>query len=254
MNIGVFFQVSAVADPVAPVVQSMPAAVPAKGLIDYLFGSGLVVQLVLIILIVLSVLSWAVIIAKLIQIRKAKKENLEFSGLFWETRNLSRIDDTSRRLNTCPLVKLFVTGYRELIQLFKDQQADAYSKGDLSTIDSVMSRAELEEGSRLERGITFLATTASAAPFIGLFGTVWGIMNAFQGLAYAKSTTIQAVAPGISEALVATAVGLAAAIPASVGYNFFSAAINQIKDSMDNFRGEFLTLAKKEIAEGSKGV
>ena len=112
-----------------------------------------------------------------------------------------------------------------------------------------LKRAEIEETSGLERGITFLATTASAAPFIGLFGTVWGIMNAFHGLGGAKSSTLQAVAPGISEALVATAIGLAAAIPAAIAYNFFT--VNRQKNSdnsMASFSSEFINVAKQSFS------
>ena len=99
----------------------------------------------------------------------------------------------------------------------------------------------------MEKGVTFLATTASAAPFIGLFGTVWGIMRAFNNLGSAQMTTIQAVAPGISEALVATAIGLAAAIPAAIAYNYFAVALRQARESMGRFTEEFLTVAKGEF-------
>ena len=109
-----------------------------------------------------------------------------------------------------------------------------------------MRRAESGEAIKLESGLTFLATVASAAPFIGLFGTVWGIMNAFHGLSTAKSTSIQAVAPGISEALVATAIGLAAAIPAAVAYNYCSVAVRQFRDHMSRFTLEFLNLARHQ--------
>jgi len=211
-----------------------------KNILDYLFGSGLVVQGVLLLLILVSVFSWAIIISKALQLRRVRRENEEFSDLFWETKNLSRLDDSSRRFAASPLVGIFLGGYRELSSLIRDGRATE----ELPTVSSAMQRAEIEEGARLDRGVTFLATTASAAPFIGLFGTVWGIMNAFQGLAYAKSTTIQAVAPGISEALVATAVGLAAAIPAAVGFNYYTAAIRQIRQSMESFKDEFLNVAK----------
>jgi biopolymer transport protein TolQ len=119
---------------------------------------------------------------------------------------------------------------------------------DLGTVERALKRAELEESHRLEKGITFLASVASAAPFIGLFGTVWGIMNAFHGLGDAKSSTIQAVAPGISEALVATAVGLAAAIPAAVAFNYFSSSIRKFRQSMDSFSAEFLNIARRYLA------
>jgi biopolymer transport protein TolQ len=217
-----------------------------KGLFAMMFGSGLVVQSVLFILLGLSIGSWAIMIAKILQLKRAKTESEEFSELFWETKNFSRIDDSSRRLETSPLVKLFVSGYRELTKLTQDKGGAIFqSTPDLSSVESAMKRAEIQETNRLERGVTFLATVASAAPFIGLFGTVWGIMNAFHGLSSAKSTTIQAVAPGISEALVATAIGLAAAIPAAVAYNYFSVAIRQFRQNMASFREEFLTVAKQ---------
>jgi biopolymer transport protein TolQ len=214
-------------------------------------GSGFVVQSVLIMLIVLSVWSWAIMIAKLIQFRKAKHSSDEFSQVFWETRNFSRIDDSSRRLGSSPLVSVFSSGYRELTHMIQESKEASKQAGgfesDLGTVERALRRAELEEGHRLEKGLTFLASVASAAPFIGLFGTVWGIMNAFHGLGDAKSSTIQAVAPGISEALVATAVGLAAAIPAAVAFNFFSSAIRKFKQSMDSFSSEFLNIARRYL-------
>jgi biopolymer transport protein TolQ len=222
-------------------VETAAAATPS--LLDHILGSGFVVQFVLIILILLSVLSWAIMISKALQLRKAKAESEEFSNIFWETRNLARVDDTSRRLQGSPLVRLFISGYRELMQVLQEKEGVV----DLSTVQSAMDRAEVDEMHRLERGVTFLATTASAAPFIGLFGTVWGIMNAFHGLSFAKNTTIQAVAPGISEALVATAVGLAAAIPAAVGYNYFSVAIRQLRQKMDSFISEFVNIARRNV-------
>lgn len=213
-------------------------------IIDMMFGSGPVVQLVLYVLIILSVWSWAITVSKFLQFRRAKQHSDEFRDIFWESRNLARIDDATRRLDGSPLAKVFIAGYRELnhvIQEGKENKSNAES--DMSTVEQALRRAELEEVFSLERGTTFLATVASAAPFIGLFGTVWGIMNSFHGLSSAKSTTLQAVAPGISEALIATAIGLAAAIPAAVAYNYLSTSIRRFRQSMDNFVGEFLNIA-----------
>jgi biopolymer transport protein TolQ len=225
------------------------AVVEDPSVISMIFGSGFVVQSVLIMLIVLSVWSWAITIAKLLQFRKAQQASEEFSQIFWETRNFSRIDDSSRRLVGSPLAAVFGSGYRELTHMLADGNKAQVSdlEADLGIVERALRRAELEESHRLEKGVTFLASVASAAPFIGLFGTVWGIMNAFHGLANAKSTTIQAVAPGISEALVATAVGLAAAIPAAVAFNYFTAAIRKFRQSMDSFTEEFLNIARKYL-------
>lgn len=225
----------------------------SSGVFHMVSGSGPVVQGVLILLIILSIWSWAITIAKFLHFRRAKGDSDEFGSLFWETRNLARIDDSSRRLGASPLVMVFNSGYRELSHLLQDSAGDRDSDADLDTVERALKRAEFEESLKLERGITFLASVASAAPFIGLFGTVWGIMNAFHGLSNAKTTTIQAVAPGISEALVATAIGLAAAIPAAVAYNYFAVATRNFKVGMAKFSSEFLNVARRYF-EGAGAI
>ena len=218
-------------------------------IISMLFSSGPVVKSVLILLILLSLWSWTITIAKILQFRRAKQESDRFSALFWESRNLSQIDESSRHLQASPLVQVFVSGYKTLGDLLKEREEKKQNASprfnELEILQMALKRAELKEGIRLERGVTFLATVASAAPFIGLFGTVWGIMTAFHGLGQAASTTIQAVAPGISEALIATAIGLAAAIPAAVAYNYFAVTIKNFKDSMQGFSSEFLSIAAR---------
>lgn len=213
--------------------------------------SGPVVQAVLYLLIGLSFFSWWITASKLRQFRRAKQESEEFGDIFWETRNLARLDDSSRRLEASPLSHLFASGYRELSHVAQERGGSIRAgevEDSLHTVERALRRAELEEATRLERGVTFLATVASSAPFIGLFGTVWGIMTAFQGLSAAKSSTIQAVAPGISEALIATAIGLAAAIPAAIAYNYFAVMIRQFRESMDRFTSEFLSVARQQLA------
>lgn len=230
------------------------AAVEAPSFIGMILGSGFVVQSVLILLIGLSVWSWAITIAKAIQFKRAKTFSDAFSQVFWDSRNFARIDESSRRLVGSPLATVFSSGYRELLHTVQEAKertttlpSDAQS--DMDSVERALRRAELEEAHRLERGVTFLASVASAAPFIGLFGTVWGIMNAFHGIANAKNSTIQAVAPGISEALVATAVGLAAAIPAAIAFNYFSASIRKFRQSMDSFSEEFLNIARRHLVK-----
>jgi biopolymer transport protein TolQ len=213
-------------------------------LLSLLFGGSFVVQAVLLLLVALSVWSWAIVIGKAVQFKKARAASEEFHSLFWESRNLPRVEDSARRLSASPLVQVFTSGYREFV---RSGQEPHTGSGTLSTVETALRRAEVEESVRLEKGIVFLATVSSAAPFIGLFGTVWGIMNAFMGLSAAKSTTIQAVAPGISEALIATAVGLAAAIPAAVAYNYFSTTVRQFRQSMSTFSDEFLSLARQRL-------
>jgi biopolymer transport protein TolQ len=222
-------------------------------LLTMMLGSGPVVQAVLFILIGLSLWSWTITIAKYLQLKKAKQDSKEFSGIFWDTRNFVRIDDSSRRLIASPLSHVFASGFRELNQVVSESEkakTEVDPERDLGTVERALKRASFEQSQKLEQGITFLATVASAAPFIGLFGTVWGIMNAFHGLGMAKSTSIQAVAPGISEALVATAIGLAAAIPAAIAYNYFVVATKEFREHMETFSGDFLNIARRYVLKG----
>ena len=225
--------------------------VQEQGIFAMILASSPFIRIVLLILIVLSVCSWAITIAKFLQFRRAKKDSDEFGTIFWETRNFARIEDSSRRLINSPLAQVFISGFRELNNLVHEsEQAGAGQRradpmADLHTVERALKRSEYEEGLKLEQGTTFLASVASSAPFIGLFGTVWGIMNAFQGLSQAKSSTIQAVAPGISEALVATAIGLLAAIPAAIAYNYFAVSVRHFRESMDKFSSEFIDVARR---------
>lgn len=216
--------------------------------LSMILSSGPVVKSVLAILIFLSVWTWAIAISKYLQFRRILQDSEEFSSLFWEIRNFTRIDDSAKRLTLSPLAKMFASGYREFVELIQSSKGrKAEIDVGLKTVERMLKRTQDEESNKLLAGTTFLATVASAAPFIGLFGTVWGIMTAFQGLGTAKSATIQAVAPGISEALVATAVGLAAAIPAAIAYNYFASVIREQRQSMERFSAEFLSLANRHI-------
>lgn len=221
---------------------------------DMVTASGPIAFAVLVTLLILSVISWAIMIAKALQFKKAQDESKEFRNIFFETKNFARIDDSSRRLNASPLVGLFGSGYRELVSLMQDEHGGvkgfSQSDSDFELVERALRRAQLEEVHRLEKGMTFLATVASSAPFIGLFGTVIGIMNAFHSLTFAKNTTIQAVAPGISEALFATAVGLVAAIPAAIAYNYFASVLKKFRQGMEGFVGDFMTVARRSFARG----
>ncbi|NLF25057.1 MAG: protein TolQ [Deltaproteobacteria bacterium] len=213
-------------------------------------SSGPVVKATLLTLVGLSIWSWTITIAKTLQFWRARKASDEFSTIFWDSRNLSRIDDSARQLSVSPLAQVFASGYKELGQLMQDRDKRADEEGygridEIEVLERSLRKAQIKEGLKLEKGVTFLATVASAAPFIGLFGTVWGIMNAFNGLSQVKNTTISAVAPGISEALITTAIGLAAAIPAAVAYNYFVVAIRYFKEQMEAFNSEFLSIAAR---------
>jgi biopolymer transport protein TolQ len=236
----------------APAAFAQADGVRTEGLLQFVIGSGPVVQGVLYLLILFSVLSWGIIFYKFRQIRVARRQSQRFTEIFWETKNLTTIHTASQDYKQSPVAQVFRAGYQELVRLTSDkrQQNPGDMTTDLGGIDNVeraMKRAMNQEITRLERALTFLATTASATPFIGLFGTVWGIMNAFRGLSTTQSSSIQAVAPGIAEALVATATGLVAAIPAVVAYNHFARQIRVLSAEMENFSSEFLNIAERHF-------
>jgi biopolymer transport protein TolQ len=232
--------------------EGLPAS-PQHGVLDLVRGSGPVVQFILYLLILFSVASWGIIVYKFRQLRRAKQESEKFIDVFWERRNLSSIHEASRDLKACPVAQTFRSGYEELVRVSRTKRESSPHEtlttelGGVDNVSRAMKRATSVEITKLERYLTFLATTASAAPFIGLFGTVWGIMNAFRGLSVTHSSSIQAVAPGIAEALIATAVGLAAAIPALMAYNYFVQQIKVLAAEMDNFSHEFLNIAERHF-------
>jgi biopolymer transport protein TolQ len=230
-------------------------AMQQEGLVSMVTGSGPVVQAVLYVLILFSVLSWGVIFYKLRQVRVARRQTARFIEIFWDTKNLTAIHSSSQELKQSPVAQVFRAGYQELVRLTRSKRQtpapeaglDSTELAGIANVERAMKRAANQEITRLERALTFLATTASATPFIGLFGTVWGIMNAFRGLSVTHSSSIQAVAPGIAEALVATATGLVAAIPAVVAYNHFARQIRVLAAEMENFSAEFLNIAERHF-------
>jgi biopolymer transport protein TolQ len=239
----------------ALVAQAEPLTItrPQETIIDMVTGSGAVVQLVLLLLLGFSVASWAIIFAKRRQVRRAERESERFIDIFWDAKNLTAINTASLDLKASPVAQVFRSGYQELVRITRAKR-EAAPGDDMSTdlggvenVARAMKRAASQEVTKLEGSLTFLATTASAAPFVGLFGTVWGIMNAFRGLSVTQSSSIQAVAPGISEALIATAIGLAAAIPAVIAYNHFANRVRVLGTEMENFASEFLNIAERHF-------
>lgn len=206
---------------------------------------------VLWVLLASSAASWGITFYKLRQLRRARLESEAFVHVFWESKSLEEIHAASREYENSPVAHVFRAGYQELMRFTRARRAeDSESETELggaANVERAMRRATNQEVTALEKMLTFLATTASTAPFIGLFGTVWGIMNAFRGLSTAQTSSIQAVAPGISEALVATAVGLAAAIPAVVGFNHFNREVQVLHGEMENFSAEFLNIAERHF-------
>jgi biopolymer transport protein TolQ len=221
--------------------------------VAFFAGTGLVVKFVLFILLYFSVVSWAIIFYKLLQVHRANNESNRFLDFFWKTKRFETISSQVDRFANAPLAVLFSEGYTELKKLMEKGDAGESSEGvstELGGIDNIsraLRRATTSEITRLEKYLTFLATTGSTAPFIGLFGTVWGIMNSFKGIGETGSASLAVVAPGIAEALIATAIGLVAAIPAVMGYNHFQHKIRVLIGEMDNFSTEFLNIVQRTV-------
>jgi biopolymer transport protein TolQ len=225
-----------------------------QSLVNIVFGASPIVQMVLLLLLAFSIGSLGVILFKFRQLRSARRQSERFLEVFWEAKNLAAINTASNDLKQSPVAHVFRSGYQELQRLTRGKKSSTWGEnpestelGGIDNVERAMRRATTQEVTRLEKALTFLATTASTSPFIGLFGTVWGVMTAFRGLTTAQTSSIQAVAPGIAEALIATAVGLAAAIPAVVAFNHFAREIRVLTADMENFSAEFLNIAERHF-------
>lgn len=225
-----------------------------QSLLALIADLGTVELLVLVVLVYFSVVCWGIYFHKRRELRRAGKQSERFVEIFWEAKNLSTIHTASLDLKASPVAQMFRAGYQEVQRLMKAKRGGSGAGEDMSTdlggienVDRTMRRAMTQEVTQLEHRLTFLGTTAATAPFIGLFGTVWGIMTAFRGLSAASSSSIQAVAPGIAGALIATAMGLAAAIPALMQHNSFARQIRVLNAEMENFKAEFLNIAERHL-------
>ena len=221
----------------------------SESILSMAFESGFVVGGVLLMLFLMSVGVWAVIVFKAGVIRRATKQSREFLEIFWDSRSFQAVWEQVEDLRQSPLAQVFRAGYSE----WRRGQQDAkrisnvgddltIRTGSVESIERSLRRAVETETARLESLLILLATTASAAPFIGLFGTVWGIMDSFREIGITGTANLAVVAPGISEALIATATGLAAAIPAVMAYNYFNNSIRLLSTEMDGFTSEFLNI------------
>ena len=217
---------------------------------------GAIAQIVLVLLLVFSAISWGVILYKFMQFRRAGRQTVTFLDVFRKSSKFSEVQAVCPTLSESPLVGLFQAGYAELnAQLRVEKPGEpkpppAAARPTLKSLDAVdraLLRANTVELTKLERHVPFLATTASITPFIGLFGTVWGIMIAFQGISAAGSTSLGVVAQPIAEALIATAAGLFAAIPAVYFYNQFTNRVKHFAAEMDDFSLEFLNISERNF-------
>lgn len=217
-------------------------------------GGGPVVVGVLVLLVVASIGSWAVMVRKYLHLRAAERQSLAFLDAFWKAKRLDPIYEQSTAWPLSPVSQVFRAGYVELSKLTETGEQAQTTLADLDGMENVeraLKRAANSEMSHLEESVPFLATVAAASPFVGLFGTVWGIMGAFHDITVAGNASLTTVARPISEALIATAVGLFAAIPAVVAYNYFSSRIRTLENEMGNFAADFLNIVKRHFFKGS---
>ena len=209
--------------------------------------SGAVGKAVLALLILFSLISWATILVVWQRFRRASRSSRRFMSQFRKAKRLAEVQHAANAYAQSPLVGLFKAGYAEIEAQVAHGEQGRQTIRSLDSVERSLLRASRIEAARLSRFVPFLATCAAATPFIGLFGTVWGIMGSFASIASTGTTSITAVAPGISEALINTAAGLFAAIPALVGYNHFVQRLRQARGEMEDFTLEFLNLTERNF-------
>lgn len=215
--------------------------------------ADLIVKSVIVILLLASIWCWAIIFEKILGLRKLNSAASKFEQSFWSGVSLDDLYNRTGSQTKDPMSAVFVAAMREWNRGVPPGDGDTTARASLSErIERVMQITLVREMDRAERYMTFLATTGSTAPFIGLFGTVWGIMNSFQSIAVSKNTSLAVVAPGIAEALFATALGLLAAIPAVVAYNKLSRDLDRYASRLESFAGEFSAILSRQLDERSK--
>ncbi|MCP4111903.1 MAG: protein TolQ [Desulfobacteraceae bacterium] len=220
-------------------------------------NAGPMVQVVLFLLFVFSASSWTIILIKTLYLRRAARESDFFIEIFWESRDFAIAFKEAENFQGSPLARIFCIGYIELRKLSRPGTPTPSASSTDSSISSkfggtdnvkrALRRAINIEVTRMTQMVPFLATTGNTAPFIGLFGTVWGIMNSFHGIGMTGTANLATVAPGISEALVATAAGLAVAIPSVIAFNYFMQKIRNIESELQSFYADFMNIIERDI-------
>ncbi len=241
---------------IVPVGLVLPVVPVAAGLFDtqvlrHVLLAGPIVKLVLLILVGFSVASWAIIFLKLRVLKGIDRIQADFVRAFAEGKNLPALYEQVEKGKKSPLTEVFRAGYIELTRIHRERgEAAPGARATPFPVDNVhrsMNKTAHEQIGGMEELLPFLATTGSATPFIGLFGTVWGIMNAFSGIATTGNATLATVAPGIAEALVAAAAGLVAAIPAVIAYNYFLNRIRMVHTRIDSFTADFINFLERKV-------
>jgi len=231
---------------------------------ELIANAGLIAKFVLLVLFLFSVVCWAIIFQKAMQFRGIRRETARFLKVYRESRRFSVVAGGAKRLRASPVARVYLGAYQELggtgtalpdlMDGPPEEGEDGIGPERLESVQRAMRRVQSSEIERMERYLPFLATTASSGPFIGLFGTVWGIMTSFHSIGSQGAASLAVVAPGISEALIATAAGLAAAIPAVVGYNYFVGKVRHWVTEMDNFALELTNLLERRLLRTVKSL
>lgn len=225
-------------------MQNNTPHIGSLGMMDLVLNAGPMGKLILLLLLSISVFCWAIIFAKYRSLKTAQSENKKFIGFFWQSKSMDEIFMKIDEYARSPVAAVFRSGMKELRKF--SGNSDALNAGlEVENISRALNRTANDEVATLEKYVTWLATTASAAPFIGLFGTVWGIMTAFQRIGASGAANLAVVAPGISEALIATAAGIGAAIPAAISYNYFLNQIKRVALEIDGFNQDFLNIVRR---------
>jgi biopolymer transport protein TolQ len=237
--------------PILPLLAQAPPQAFEGGVAGLIAQSGPVARAVLALLLVFSLVSWAIIFYKGASLARARSQSATFLDIFRRSAKFSEVNAVCPQLKASPLVGVFQAGYLEVNQQVRGGATPAAgTKPTVRSLESLsrsLARAAGVEVTRLERRLTFLATTASVTPFVGLFGTVWGIMDAFTDIARMGSASLVVVAPGIAEALITTAMGLFAAIPAAVFFNVFTSRVKVLGSMVDDFALEFLNIGERNF-------
>lgn len=229
----------------------MPDVVAGKKLTDLIGSSSPFAKIVLAILLLFSIISWAIILFKFFELRATQKANDKFIQEFRRRKSIDKSFHTLSRMTRSPYAVMLGAAFIEMESIVRGngEQKGVIDDDGLNHIADAIDRAGISQAMKLERYVVFLATTANASPFIGLLGTVWGIMDAFAEIGIRGTATLAVVAPGIAEALIATVAGLGAAIPAVIAYNFYTNQLRQINSEIDNFKSELYSAIKKELSQ-----
>ena len=221
------------------------------GLLQVLLHTGLMGKTVIAVLLSTSLWCWTIIYSKIRLLKKANREDTHFLDLFWKGSSLEEIFNAAEKFPGSPVAQVFRSGFKELRKLSSAGSGHSVGNSEiLETVSRALSKATTNQIGFLEKHVSWLATTASAAPFVGLFGTVWGIMRSFHSIGATGAANLAVVAPGISEALITTALGIGAAIPAVVAYNSFAGNIKKLGNEMDGFTQDFMNLIQRSLLNG----